>query len=228
MPDTKGMEPMSLDDERLDDETLRSAWRERAAERTESCPPSDELWRAVGGELSAERREELIQHAAQCAACAEAWRLARSLGDEPGRSRRRPPSYYRRIGWLAAAALLVVAFGTWFVFQQSVPQAPTVRDSDPIAIVSLLEEDQTLPRDDFRLRWTGAPPRSVYRVEVGTPELRVLTRVVALTDPEFVVPADRLASIESGGKVAWRVETTLPDGRLLSSDTFVNRVGDEE
>ncbi len=221
----------------LDDRDLREAWRQREPGRADDCPESDALWQAARGELPPERARELAEHAAGCPACAEAWRLARGLGDEGASSdaaagagaaapTRDPMNAWRPVA--AVAAILLLAIAGWSVFRSMSPggshgTAPVVREATA-EVRSSLEEDAALPRDAFVLRWEGAPPDSIYSVEIGTPDLQSLDRASGLTEAEYRVPAERLASVADGGKVAWRIEASLPDGRQVTSVTHVNRV----
>ncbi len=215
----------------LDDRSLREAWRKREPGTGESRVDPDTLWQAASGELPAEEAARVAEEAAGCAASAEAWRLARAMHgpiatDEQhkdhtgGRADRSFP--LRPL--LAAAALLLLAFAGWNLFRQSEPSAPPVLRESVVEIRSTLDEDTPLPRDAFVLRWEGTPEGSVYAVEIGTPDLRSLDRAAGLVDAEYRVPVERLESVAAGGRVAWRVEATLPDGRQITSVTFVNRV----
>ncbi|ANM29840.1 hypothetical protein ABI59_10005 [Acidobacteria bacterium Mor1] len=117
-----------------------------------------------------------------------------------------------------------MTFAGWSLLRQSEPgPAPVLRET-VVEIRSSLGDDTPLPRGAFVLRWEGTPEGSIYAVEVGTPDLRSLDRAAGLVDAEYRVPVERLESVEAGGSVAWRVEATLPDGRQITSVTFINRV----
>lgn len=198
-------------------EELRRAWRERPVGE---CERTERVWGAVDGSLSVGERRELAEHAIGCAACAEAWRLAAALTSEA--STRRRPAWH-----LIAAATLVAAAGLagWGLLGTSQSPAPVVeRDSAVVTIESLLEEEAALPREAFELVWSGAPAGSHYDVEVGTTDLRVVARATALETPRFTVPAEDLAELPAGARIAWRVVATLPDGRRVESLTFINRI----
>ena len=52
------------------------------ADPTDECPPAEEFWSAIRGELTPERGRKLAVHAAACVACAETFRFTRDLHSE--------------------------------------------------------------------------------------------------------------------------------------------------
>ena len=207
-----------------DDRALRDRWRERSYPGAPSpgCPDPETLRRAVALELPVDERRSLVRHVGGCALCAETWRLAVALGDAP---RRIAPAVPRRIGSgtrlaLAAACLATVALLGWYAVRREGGREETMRAGEP-SVRSVLREGQALPREDFRLRWTPGPEGTIYDVEVATADLRLLSRAMALTSPEYRVPADALEGVPAGTTIAWRVEATLPDGRVVASVTHL-------
>ena len=90
---------------------------------------------------------------------------------------------------------------------------------------SLIGDDVTLPRNEFRLRWTPGPPDTRYQVRVTTEDLQVLTVAADLPSAEdYVVPAESLATLASGNRVLWQVDARLPGGERMSSATFTTRI----
>jgi putative zinc finger protein len=65
--------------------SMRRAFRRSAAPpKPESCPAPATIWAALHGELSLSEVRRIVDHTADCAACAEDWRLALALEDEAG------------------------------------------------------------------------------------------------------------------------------------------------
>jgi hypothetical protein len=134
------------------------------------------------------------------------------------------------VGWrrwvpLAAAAALVVVVG--LMLRQGPirdDQPPQYRTGEEIAIQSLLPEEAPLPRSACLLRWSAGPEGSRYNVEVATADLEVIARARGLEREEFAVPANRLADLPPGAELLWRVEATLPDGRTITTPTFIARL----
>ena len=209
------------------DEALRSAFQALADSSGGECSREDldRIWLAVGGELSAAERRELVERLATDAACAEAWRIAHELrGSLPiavAGDRRSP---WRPASWLAAAAGLVLAAGVVLFVSVNRSGDATFRDPGQAAIESLVPSEAVLPRDAFRLRWTPGPQDARYQVQVTTEDLRLLVTTADLTRPEVTVDAARLADVPQGSRLLWQVEVTLPNGERTRSSTFVTRV----
>ncbi|MEM8930786.1 MAG: zf-HC2 domain-containing protein [Acidobacteriota bacterium] len=194
------------------------------------CPDPDELWAGAHGELTPTAVEELLDHLAECAACTEAWRLARRLdgdGDAPEQADDlattvpiRPPRPWRHaaIGW-AAAAGLVLASLLWWTTQE--PPA-TLRQPQGAWIVDTVEA-ASLARRAFELSWQG-PAGARYGIRVSTDDLRVVAMATDLDRAEYLVPAEALESIEAGARLFWQVTADLPDGRRIVSETFEVRL----
>ena len=67
----------------MDDQELASLRQAFAADSEQTDPAAcltpETIWDAVHGKLQADALRESVQHVATCAACAEEWRLARTL-----------------------------------------------------------------------------------------------------------------------------------------------------
>ncbi len=215
---------------------LREQFRAAAgeADRASDCPGAERIWDALHGGLPPEDRRTIIDHTARCSACAEAWRLAREIGGTVpavqatiGHAGVGP---VHGIGWrrwvpLAAAAALVVVVG--LVLRPGPirdDEPPQYRMGDEAGIRSLLPEETPLPRSACRLRWSAGPVGTRYDIEVATADLDVIARARGIEQTEFTVPADRLADLPPASKLLWRVEATLPDGRIIATPTFIARL----
>jgi hypothetical protein len=220
-----------VSDDRATDETLRTAFQTLGdAERREcSRDDLDRVWHALAGTLGADERRELIDRLATDPALAEAWRVAHELrvasgvDADAGAAPRRPVAGWSR-GWLAAAAVLLIGVSGVVMLQRARPAVETFRNVEGYSVESLTPANATLPRNEFRLRWTPGPPDTRYQVRVTTDDLQVLTIAADLSAAEFVVPGETLASVASGDRVLWQVDATLPGGERMSSATFTTRV----
>lgn len=216
-----------------DDTRLREAFR--ALSESEAGLEVDvdtvRVWKAVAGELDPEERREVIERVALEPGYAEAWRLAKELFEASGGSiasrtelvgsttPRRRGILGVHYGWALAAVLVMGLLGL-ILPRVLVPPVPVYRGG-PIVALSGVEE--SLPREDFRLRWE-APPGARFDVRVTTEDLQILDTASDLSSPEYLVPAERLAALPRGAKVLWQVDATLGDGSTVQSETFIAEI----
>lgn len=216
------------------------SWREaftRACRAGEGphCPDVERFWAAATGEAGRRETRAMLDHAARCEACAEAWALALSMARDagvqaPALSARAPGPVWR--AWyvwapsLAAAALL--ALGLWIDYRHLLDRrgpSPAWRGPTPAAdIRSLVPEDRPLPRDAFVLRWSTGAAGTRYRVRVLSPDLALVSQADGLEAAAYQVPASSLARLPSGTRLLWQVEALERDGKRLTSQTFFVRL----
>ncbi len=211
-------------------ESLRQAFASRSEKvlAGDRCPEPDRIWAALRGDLPAPERRGVVLHTARCPACAEDFRLAAQLAEAAGERmpRARDESattwtWWTR-GFAAAAAVVLVAVG---LGRLGDTPPPVHRTGEEELIRSLLVPGQTLPRDDFLLRWSG-PEGARYDVEVTTyPELELVARARSLEATELLVAQEDLAGVPPGARLLWQVEAVLPDGSTSPSSSFDVRVG---
>jgi len=211
---------LTPDDSGLRD--LESAFASMADDgrSTDPCPDAATIWDAVRGTSPAAERRTIIDHLASCGPCSEAWRIALAAGA----AERRPAETRRGTArsWLAAAAVLIGATALWTVTR---PTGTTeYRQGPRQEIVSLVPAGASLPRSDFRLRWSPLGSGAIYRLRVATEGLDVLASIPNLSATEHVVPAEALAVVDKGATIVWQVEAVLPDGRHVSSASFTARI----
>ena len=192
-----------------------------------NCPSDETIWEAAQGDLDTLALEQVLDHTASCAACAESWRMARAIGDEVGVRQAGKLATFparRRVLMLGAvAATILLAFLVVPTLDE--PPVPPVEFRDPsgVEIESLLDESDTVSRDAVTLRWTGGPTGTLYTVEVADENLAVLVRSEPQEQSEYAVPARALESVPAGGTLYWRVEAVLPDATRASSGVYLLR-----
>lgn len=199
------------------------------------CPTEEEIWMAVSGRLSRARLGEVIDHALACDACGTVWRLAREMAAEAADGREAPAAVMgtvsrkgllrSRSGWLMAAAaiMLVMSAVVWQLRRGETPFTSEFRSGDQGTIESLLPADRPLPRAEPVLRWSG-PEGARYDLRVATADLKVLATARDLQAREYRLPAEKVAALPGGAELLWQVEATTPDGRRITSKTFVTRL----
>lgn len=196
------------------------------------CPPTDQIWMAVMGELPQRHTSDVILHTAACPACADAWRRAhdarlalQSAGDLPAR---RPAAWRSAWVWgpgLAAAALLLIGVFIEPLFDLSRRgNSPTYRQDSGRAIRPLIPDGAALDRRDMMLRWSPGPEGSRYNLRLTTEDLTVVDRAWSLDSPEYRIPPSTVQSLPSGSKLLWQVDVISPDQARHTSPTFIVRL----
>lgn len=201
----------------------------------EDCPPADELWAAVAGELSFEGVEGLTDHLATCQLCSQLWEMARELrGASPGRDREPLPfgvptstpsktPIWRRLAPLAAV-LGALALGLAFfgIRNPDGPDGPWVRSGEAYELE--LSTPDKLPRERFLVEWRNAPPDSHHELLVvwSTSEAqRVVERVSGLKDSSYLLPASKLRDIPAGSTLRVTVWSHLGGEELGRKSTTI-------
>ena len=226
--------------ERDADQRLRAAFQDDREPASGPVPDDlqEQIWRAVSGDLDPEQRRALVDRTASDPAVAEAWRVASALwqarqeggGITEGSRASVMPMPTRRprpwaSPWLAAAAALVLITTIVTIqYRRSGPAGDEFRVAPGATVQSLVPDDASLPRDEFRLRWTPGPENARFRVRVTTEDLRILVSAGELMEPELVVSPAALADVPSGARILWQVEMALPAGPTITSSTFIVRV----
>lgn len=196
------------------------------ARSTGDCPAPELLWDAAQGALAAARTRELGAHVVTCPACIEAWRLAHQLletGASADRPQRRVTPGGRRpllVALAAAAVVTATALGLWTLrAERAVAPPPAYRAPMVPGIESALAPAAPIEREDAVLKWTG-PVGARYDIDVATEDLTILASAAGLDATEFRVPAEALAALPPGTRIAWQVRASLPGGGTLRSRTF--------
>lgn len=194
---------------------------DRAAPAPESCPPGDRLWLAARGDLPPAEAAALIDHFLGCPACAQEWRLALAFEAEGRAGERSVRRTERRPGWrrtvaaapaLAALAAVLLAGLGIALWQRAPGPAAGYRGGDTAAVVPLVPDGATLPRQRFVLRWRPVAGAAAYDCAANTEELEPVASARGLTAPEFQIPESALARLPAGGAVYWQVVPVAADG----------------
>lgn len=187
-----------------------------------ACPPPEELWALVRGELGPEERAARVKHSATCGPCAAALRIAVEL-NEPLQPPAvvRPPWAWRlpRLGLVAAAmAAALIGVVVPIVARRA---APEIHERGPVGSqMRSLVPPGPRPRSGLRLAWSAQAGALRYQVTLATPDLAVLFEKQGLSETQVLVPEKALAGLPPRARLVWRVEAVLADGQTMGSPAF--------
>lgn len=207
------------------EDQLRRAYSRQLAERTPvsrtECASPDDLVALVERRGDEDARLRTLDHVMSCGACRPEFELLRSAmrasselaAMELGVPSSRAPSSPRWISsqmGLAAAAVLVIALGTWAVVRMSgdASQEQVMRGGEAVVLVEPAQNSTAA--SPARFVWHRVPSASNYDFEVRSSagDVMFATRTA---DTALVLPADK--KLEPGKDYVWSVGALLEDGR---------------
>jgi hypothetical protein len=202
---------------------LRRAFQDLVEDSAAEGVDLERVWRAVSGEAPPEERRAVVLKMAEDPSWALAWRLGHELVEAAHESAR--PKVLRprwgaplRYGALAAALGGAAAIGLYMR-----PDPPGYRESEGPRIESLVPDDSVLPRTRFVLRWRPLAGAR-YALRVTSEDLVRAHTAPGLEEAHHQVPEGFLADLPAGSRVLWQVDARLPDGSVVSSETFAVRL----
>jgi hypothetical protein len=194
----------------------------------ERCPEPETIWDAIHARLTPGASRSVVSHIASCPSCAYDWRIAmrseRRVGAATDPSASRPPS---TIGpGLVAVAAVILGAAFLAVFRSGLPVdlGETYRAPERQEIVSLVPEDESLPRENAVLSWTAVEEDARYTVAIDTLDLTPVDRAREIAATEYRIAPEKLGGLESGEIIVWTVEARLLDGRRVKSEAFRHRI----
>lgn len=229
-------------------EALRRAFATRAPSSTAEAmpdssggaqPTTEEVWRAVSGELGPDAVRNVLDAAVSSPELSESWLLAVSLRDSAANreaaAEGKPVGGGSRFPWIstqrlsaqrwllaAAATLACVVGGTFFL--QRPPAAPPVYRGAEARIATELDNGAIVPRSAPVLVWSSDLDAVSWSVRVTDPGLKVVAEAKSLEEPRFDLSPELVAQLAPDSELLWQVEAQLPDGTRIPSKTFVVRV----
>jgi hypothetical protein len=206
------------------EDQLRLAYSRQLAERApvsrRECASPDDLIALVERRGAEDTRLRTLDHVMSCRACQPEFELLRSAtrasselaalemgARSPGASSARWIS--SQMG-LAAAAVLVIALGTWAVVRMSGDGSAEQVMRGAEAVVLIEPARNTAAASPARFVWRRVPSATDYDLEVrnAAGDVVYATRTA---DTALVLPADR--QLEPGKEYVWSVGVLLEDGR---------------
>ena len=207
---------------------LREAFRSLAdgAGPAAGCPPASRLWDAQQGDVPPEEARRLMDHAASCPSCAQAWRLAREL-DEGAATETSPQHsvWPRARSILAMAAMALLALAAGYMVRalsdtNDPPAAPAASGRSPETTAEKLQAAETriaaLEQQVARLSSTAhvnvpfielqpEPLRSSARppTTVTIPATATMAVLILATDGVRAGDTHTLELIDENRRVTW-------------------------
>jgi hypothetical protein len=207
------------------EDQLRSAYSRQLAERTPvsrtECASPDDLVALVERRGDEDARLRTLDHVMSCGACRPEFELLRSatrasgelaameMGVRSSQVRSSPRWIAPQMG-LAAAAVLVIAIGTWAVVRFSGDGAGerVMRGADAVVLVEPAQN--TTAASPTRFVWHRVQSASNYDFEVRSSAGDVVY-ATRTADTSLVLPVEM--KLEPGKDYLWSVGALLEDGR---------------
>lgn len=204
----------------------RDSLRKRTAERGASCPEPGRLADCALGKARRRERAEILAHAADCAACAEALKkllalsevadeAAAKLASRPAPAKKpfRLRPAFKPAAVAAAALLVITALAVWL---PRFANRPTVRGGGTHIV--LLSPLKKAPAGNVLVfKWRGVTGADGYAVEIFDKSFRSLWKSGRLTGDEVRLPDDVRGRLAAGETYYWTVRTTSAGGTEIKS-----------
>lgn len=224
------------------DELLQKAWRVDTARSRggRDCPGDEAIYEAVAGSIPPPERRRIIEHTAECGACAQSWRLAtelrRARPDVVAAEHRSRRDFHRPVTWtLAAAACVFAAVGVFWLLPHFDPGTPPPGDGSVLRGGQEQEFALEGP-DEFRLSdesivlsWEAVEGAREYRLRIVGEDLENL-HVQRLDSTRIALPPAALSQTDDGETVYWFVQAELENGtqrRSKTASAIIRRNDDE-
>ena len=190
-----------------EDTLLARAYRELQIPGSDQCPDADALAALAVGETPTGEREGLADHVVSCRRCSESYRSgADSRAGVPTRAGAR--SWHP--GWIAAAAIALVAAGGVIVFR-SARREEALRGSGRETAGSVAPADgAALANPPAVFRWPPQPQAEGYRVKLFASNGDTVWEGDAGAVHRLEVPEAAKSRLRPGQSHFWTVEVQMP------------------
>jgi hypothetical protein len=208
--------------------------RGRGLAPARACPPPERLVQCVMGEMPAEERQEVVRHAADCAACAASLKHVLALSEETDRAAAgleaawetrkgerlpdkkaiwRQPVVKPAVAALAGVLLIAILV----VSVSRLAERPATRGGTGARIALVFPVKAEAPRDGLEFKWQGMSAASSYTVEIFDKSFRLIWRSERVAGTEARPPADVLGRLTAGETYYWSVAAATDDLREVRS-----------
>jgi hypothetical protein len=190
--------------------TLSQTYRDLQGAGSDQCPSAEALAAAAVGDAPASERDRIADHAVSCRRCSEDLQiLMRTHLEATGASA--APRPMRRMMWLSAAAVAVIAAGAVFVLRTSRP-VEVVRGSRALREAALVtpRDNTTLSAAPEKLIWPAQPGAEGYRAKLFDASGQAIWESERIAEPSVTLSASAAASVRPGQGYFWTVEVELP------------------
>ena len=201
------------------------------------CPPPGKLVKLLRLELPEKKRNEWIDHVADCSSCAREFRSIHEILKEEGIFDRKMANmvllqdqnqagksnfvkdFLLHPSWGLRAAFLAVFFvilssGLFFVLKTKKP----VTERDSILQVSqLVPDEKTLTLAELVFQWEAVPDSAFYTVEIFDDSLRHIWQSERVLTNRLVSSIELKGMLEEGHTYLWMVTSSLENGNRIES-----------
>lgn len=187
---------------------LARAYRELQIPGSDQCPDADALAALAVGETPTGEREGLADHVVSCRRCSESYQILTRTHERASRQGSGARSLH--LGWIAAAAIALVAAGGLIVFR-SARREEALRGSSRETPVSVAPADgAALANPPAVFRWPPQPHAEGYRVKLFASNGDTLWEEDAGAAHRLEVPEAAKSGLRHGQSYFWTVEVQMP------------------
>ena len=201
------------------------------------CPPPGKLVKLLRLELPEKKRNEWIDHVADCSSCAREFRSIHEILKEEDIFNRKMANVVSlqdqsRAGksnfvkdfllhptWGLRAALLAVIFvilssPLFFVLKT---KKPVIERDSILQVSQLVPDEKTLALAELVFQWEAVPDSAFYTVEIFDDSLRHIWQSERVLTNRLVSSIELKGMLEEGHTYLWMVTSSLENGNRIES-----------
>ena len=190
--------------------TLSQTYRDLQGAGSDQCPSAEARAGVAVGEAPEPDRDRIADHAVSCRRCSEDLQILMRTHLEAAGAPAAPRTI-RRMMWLSAAAIAVIAAGAVLVLRTSRP-VEVVRGGRALREAALVtpHDNATLPAAPEKLIWPAQPGAESYRAKLFDASGQGIWESERVAEPSVAVPPTVASRLQSGQGYFWAVDVEMP------------------